>query len=172
MADNFFFQGDFKSAAPLYAQAQLTASHSGDRQLILLTKANSAKLSVKQGGSQAVVSTLRKLAEDADSIGLKYLSAECSLYLAEALINAKNYTQAREELQRTLSKSEKLGLRSIIAQSHYLLARSYQLTGSAKDAEAHLNEARRALEEIHKEAGTDTVLNRSDLAVISAKATG
>ena len=169
-ADNFFYQGDFKSAASLYAQAQQAASSAGDRHLILLTKANLAKLVIKQNGSATAARTLQAVAEEAESQGLKYLSVECSLYIAEALTHDKKYDQAQQELRRTLSKSEKLGSRSLIAQSHYLLSRTLQLSGNSREAESHSKEARRVVETIRKEAANDDVLKRSDLSAILGSA--
>ena len=166
--DSFFYQGDFKSAAPLYSHAQQLASSAGDRSLILLSRANVAKLAVKQNGSASAARTLRSLAADAESQGLKYLSLECSLYVAESLIHAKDYTQAQQELRRTLSRSEKLGLRPLIAQSHYLLSRALQLSGNSQEANNHAEQARRVLEEIRKEAGSDAVLKRADFSAILA----
>jgi serine/threonine protein kinase/tetratricopeptide (TPR) repeat protein len=172
LGDNSLYQGDFKSASSFYQQAQQAALRTGDRHLILLTKANLAILSARQDASPSVANTLRNLAVEADSLGMKYLSLECSLYLAQALIHSKRYPQASEELLRTLNRSEKLGLRSLSAQCHYFLARCYQLSGKPKEAVNQLSEARRVLEEIHKEAGTNTVLARNDLALISSMTVG
>jgi len=165
--DNLFFQGDFPAAASLYAQAHQEAASAGDRHLILLTKANVAKVAVKQNGPTTAVSALRALSEEAESQGLKYLSIECSLYAAEGLLNAQKIPQAQEELQRALSKSEKLGLRTLIARSHYLLSRTLQLSGNPTEAGRHAGEARQALEDIRKEAGNDNILKRSDLSPIA-----
>lgn len=165
--DTFFYQGDFKSAAPFYKRAQHIAASAGDRYLLLQTKANLAKLALKQNGSAtSAADSLRAVAAQADSQGLRYLSLECSLYAAEALIRARNYKQAQQDLQRTLSASEKLGLRSLIAQSHFLLSQALRLSGNLQDADNHSKQARRALEEIHKEAGNDAVLKRADFSAI------
>jgi len=168
--DSYFYQGDYKSAAPLYAQALQIASHTSDRQLILLAKVNQAKLAVKQSGSASAANTLRGLSDEADTLGLKYLSVECSVYLAEALINMKSYAKAEQELQRALNRSDKLGLKSLLAQSHYLLGRDLQSSGNASEAASHFTEARRIMDDIKKESGGDTVTKRSDLAPIYAEA--
>ena len=103
---------------------------------------------------------------DADGLGLKYLSVDCSVYLAEALIATKNYAQARDVLNRTLNQSEKLGLRALLVQSQYLLGLALKLSGNAKDAASHFAEARRGLDDIKKEAENESVVKRSDLAPI------
>ncbi len=170
-ADSYFYQGDYKAAAPLYQQALQSASKLGDRQLPLLSKVGLAKLAVQQGGAASAAATLRTLASEAGALGLKYVSVECSVYLADALIATKNYAKARDELNGALNQSEKLGLRALLAQSQFQLGRVLQLSGSAKDAAGHFDEARRGLDEIKKEAGKDSVAQRSDLAPIYATAT-
>jgi tetratricopeptide (TPR) repeat protein len=100
---------------------------------------------------------------------LKYLSVDSAVGLGEALVGAKRYPQARQELERALAKSEKLGLRALLARSHYLLASALRSAGNAADASRHLAEARRIVEEIRKEAKTDDVVKRADLAPILAE---
>jgi len=164
--DNSFYRGDYKAAAGLYDQALESAMHAGDAQLVLISKVNVAKVAVKQGRSQAAAASLRKLSQDADSIGLKYVSVECSMYLAEALVDMKNYEAARKELESAISRSEKLGARGLLAESHYLLARDLELSGNAAEAQGHYKQARTIADDVQKEAHTDTILRRSDLSPI------
>jgi tetratricopeptide (TPR) repeat protein/predicted Ser/Thr protein kinase len=164
--DSFYYQGDYKSASPLYAQAVQAASHTTDRQLVLLSKLNEAKLAVRLGNSQSVVSKLQALCGEVNSLVSKYLSVECSVAYGEALIETKSYAKAQQELQNALSHSDQLGLRTLLAKSSYLLGRDMQFMGKASDATSHLTEARRILDGIQKEAGSDSVVKRSDLAPI------
>ena len=101
----------------------------------------------------------------------KYLSVDCSISLAEALIKSKDYAHAREELQRTLSKSEKLGLRLESARIHLLLGTSLRLSGSASEATVQYREGQRLLDDIRKEQGAEHVIERSDLKLLYAEAT-
>jgi len=166
--DNAFYRGDYPAAATLYDEALKASSHSSDLDLILVSKFNVAKVAVRQGRFQSAASSLSKLSEDADSMGLKYVSVECSLYHAEALMNMKSYEPARKELESALSRSEKLGARALLAQSHYLLARDLELGGRAADNPEHYTQARKILDEIQKEAKTDSIVKRSDLSPIYA----
>jgi tetratricopeptide (TPR) repeat protein len=168
--NSFFYQDDYKSAAPIYQQALQSASKSSDRQLILLSRVGIAKLAVKQGGAASAAGTLHGLSSDADALSLKYLSVDCSVYLAEALIATNNYPKARDALNRTLNQTEKVGLRALLSQSQYLLGRALQLSGNATEAASHSAEARRNLDEIKKEADNESVAKRSDLAPIYAVA--
>ena len=107
---------------------------------------------------------MQSLAEEADRSGLKHLAVECSLYLGQALIQAKEYSRAQQVLQRALASSDKLGLQVSLAKSNYLLAEALQLGGSAAEAPHHYAEARRILDQIAKDAQSETLLKRSDLA--------
>ena len=169
--DQLFYRGDLKSARPLYERALQAASHATDRDKLLLSKFNLARLAVQEGHSQSAIANLRQLAQEADRIGLKYLSVECSISLAQALVNAKDYADARPELERALAQSEKLGLRALRAQSHYWLATTLRLSGAAAEATGHYREALQLLEEIKQESGPGKVLERSDLKPIYTEAT-
>jgi tetratricopeptide (TPR) repeat protein len=166
--DNAFYRGEYKTASALYDEALKTAAHAGDLDLILVSKFNVAKVAVRLGQFQSAANSLGKLSEEADSMGLKYVSVECSIYHAEALMNRKGYEPARRELESALSRSDKLGLRSLLAVSHYLLARVLELSGKSADAPAHYHQARKILDEIQKEAKADTIVKRSDLSPIYA----
>jgi eukaryotic-like serine/threonine-protein kinase len=170
-ADNFYYRGDYKSAAPLYDQALPAALHTSDAQLTLLAKVNLAKLAVKQGRTSAAVSQLRALSEQADATGLKYLSIQCSVALGEALTNARNYVLAQRELESAVTRSEKLGLRALLAQSHFLLGRTLELSGHAADAATHYAQARQVAVSIQEESKSDRIVSRSDLGPIFAHKT-
>ena len=161
-----FYRGDYKAAAGIYDQALESAMHAGDAQLILISKVNVARVAVKLGRLPVAAASLRKLSQDADSIGLKYVSVECSMYLAEALLDMKNYEAARKGLEGAISRSEKLDARGLLAQNHYLLARALELSGNAAEAQGHYKQARTIADDVQKEAHTDTILKRSDLSPI------
>lgn len=161
--DALFYRGDLRGARRLYEEAAQVASHSSDRPARLLANLNLFKLAVKDGAPKSAVPGLKSLAQETDTIGLKYLSIDASLYLAQAELALKDYSQARQELERTLARSDKLGLRALTAQAHYLLGNTLRLSGSGKDAAPHYKEAIRLLDEIGKEAGAEKVLQRPDL---------
>ena len=170
-ADNFFYRGDYKSAAPLYQQALQAASRTTDARLTLLTKINLVKLAVPQGRGSSAVGQLRTLSAQADTMGLKYLSIQCSVLLGQALTDQNQYAQAQRELGGAVTRSEKLGLRALLAQSHFLLARALELSGHAADASPHYAQALQIAQSIQEEAKTDRIATRSDLAPILAHKT-
>ncbi len=167
--DSLSYRGQYKAAGPFYEQALQAASQTTNAQLTLLAKVNLAKLAVKQGRSAAVVNQLRDLSQRADTMGLKYLSIQCSVSLGEALTDAKNYALAQRDLEGAVTRSEKLGLRALLAQSQFLLARTLDRSGHASDASPHYAQARQIAESIQKEANSDAIVNRSDLSPIFAR---
>jgi tetratricopeptide (TPR) repeat protein len=169
LGDNLFYRGDFKAAAGLYDQSLQSAQRTTDARQTLLAKINIAKLAVKDGRYPAAAASLQKLSDDANSIGLKYLAVECSIYRGEALMNMKDYTHAQQELQSAISRSDKLGLKVLLAQSQFLLGRTLQLSGKSADAASHFKQARQLADDIQKEAKIDTIAKRSDLAPIFAQ---
>jgi len=162
--DNAFYRGDLKSAGGLYAEALKTAAKSGDEQLMLRTKVSIARLAVQQGRFPVALNALRGLSEQADSLGLRYLSTVCLLLQGEALIGTKDFAGAQKELKSSALRSEKQGLRVLQAQSHFELARALELSGKKQEASSQQQEARRLADDILKEAQTDMVKRRTDLA--------
>ncbi len=169
--DSAFYRGDFKSARNLYGQAIQVASRTKERDKVLASKIGLAKMAVSEGHSREAIGSLRGLAQEADSLGLKYLSVECSVYVGEALVNSKDYSRARQELEPALGKAEKLGLRTLLARDHYLLGATLRLTGNAAEAMGHYREALRLLDEIRKEAGVEKVIERADLKPVYTEST-
>ena len=162
--DRLFYSGDFSAARLLFEQALKVVSHTSDREQTLVTKFNLAKVAVMQGHPREQFRTLQSLAEEADRSGHKYLAVECTVYLGQALIAAKEYSRAQEVLQRTLANAEKVGLQVSLAKGHYLLAEALRLGGTQGEAPRHYAETRRILDEVGKEAHSETLLKRSDLA--------
>ena len=168
--DSFFYRGDIKAAADLFSKAMVAASGGAEKEVVLLSKLNSANCAVHEKRSPTPIAPLKALTQEADALGLKYLSTQATLALAEALLNAHQYAAARKELETSLKTSEKLGLQALLARSHYLLARTLELAGSGGAAEAapHYAAARRILETIRQESGSDGILKREDLSSISS----
>jgi hypothetical protein len=137
---------------------------------MLLSKLNLAKVAVAQGQSPAAVSALRQIAQQADSMSLKYLSVESSVYMAQAMMNSKNYSASLHELEQQLGKSEKLGLEMETAKIQYLMGTSLRLSGDETAAALHYREALQLLDEMKKEPGADHLLDRSDLHAIYEEA--
>ena len=120
--DAAFYRGDFKSAQAAYAQALQAATRSKDPNTILVAKADLAKVSVEQKRGQEAIASLRPLIQRADELGMKYVSVESSIALAEAMMQHHDNAQARTELERALLLSDKLGQKPLSARARYLLA--------------------------------------------------
>jgi serine/threonine protein kinase/tetratricopeptide (TPR) repeat protein len=166
IGDDYFYKGDYSSARQQYDQALAIASKTSDKEQTLIAKVDKAKVELALGHGAAQIAALKKLGTDADALGLKSLSVECSVYLGQALIASKNYTGARQELDLALARAEKLGLRIVEAKAQYLLATLLVQSGKVSDATPHYREVVRILESISKEENAARVLERSDLQSI------
>ena len=76
---------------------------------ILESKLNLARVAIAEGRSASVINDLRAISQEADRQDMKYLELVSSVDLATAMINSKDYAQARPVLDQALNTSEKLG---------------------------------------------------------------
>jgi len=166
-----FFAGDYNGAKALYAQALGLASKGTARDNILISKLNLDKVAIAEGRSQSVINDLRTLSQEADRLGMKHLAVESSVDMAAAMVNTKDYVRARQELERILDVSERLGSRLQTARIHYLLGTVVRLTDASDGAASHYTQALQLLNDIKKEAGAEHVLDRTDLKAIYDDAT-
>jgi len=159
-----FYAGNNKGAKALYEQALRLASKGTERNKVLISKFHLARVANAEGSaSQSVINDLRSLSQEADKQGIKYLALEGSVEMAAAMINAKDYLHARQELDRKLDVSEKLGLRLQTARIHYLLGNLLRLTGNSAEATTQYRQALQLLGDIRKEPGAQDLILRADL---------
>jgi eukaryotic-like serine/threonine-protein kinase len=164
------YNGDWKAAKGLYDQALRAASLGKDPDEILISKLHLAEAALVEGRTQSAVRDLRSLAQQADSRGLRYLSLQSSVDLAEAMISGKDYSHAQQDLQTDLSTSEKLGSRYQSARIHYLLGNALRLNGNTADASAQYRQALSVIDDMRKEPGAEKLLDRADLKALTAQA--
>jgi tetratricopeptide (TPR) repeat protein len=170
-ADSYYFAGDLAGARRLFEQALGVATTAKDRHLILLSRVNLAKLDARERPA-AAVATLRPLSQESESEGLMYLSPDASLHLGEALLRLKRFDEARREFDRALARSERLGLRALVARSHHSIAATLDTAGNTAEAARHRAEASRVLQEALEDTGVETIKKRADLApILTAPAT-
>ena len=160
-ANRLYVSGDVKGANRLAEQAMQTASRASDRALALLTQVEQTMTAAALQPSQALAAKLGALSQDADTLGLKSLSVECSVHRAETLLKLGDRANARREAERALTQAETFGLRPLLATAHYLRAEVLRLTGSA-EARADYASALRLFDEIKAEEGSKDVLTRAD----------
>ena len=163
-----FYGGDPGEALKLYQQAQQTASRAGDKEQTLAAQAGVARAIVAQGQAAGQVAAIRELKEQALSLGLKDLSADCSILLGRALASAGDKDGARRELERAAATVEKLGLGVMEAEARWALAAALKSSGNAADASDACREAARKLGEIRSDPGAEKAGERADLGGIDA----
>jgi eukaryotic-like serine/threonine-protein kinase len=169
--DDFFYSGNFQAAHASYTQALQAALRSKDPNTILIAKANLAKNEVMDKHTAEALSSLRQVIQQANDLGLKYKAVECSVFMAEALMQNRSYSQAEQELQRALQITDKLGMQPLSARAHYLLATMARDSHNNSDAQDNYREALRLLSVMQKDQGAERLLQRSDFKVIYTEST-
>jgi eukaryotic-like serine/threonine-protein kinase len=164
------YAGDVKGAKSSFEQALRAASQGTGKEKVLTAKLNLAKITIAEGHSQVALHDLRAVSEQAAAMGLQYLSLQSSVCLAEALVDGKDYAQARDLLERSLGTSERLGTRVLTAKINYLIADSMRATGNS-DAGTRYDQVLSILDELKKEAGSEHLLDRADLRNVYDKST-
>jgi tetratricopeptide (TPR) repeat protein len=165
-SDNFFYAGD-RNALAFHNEALNASAKSSDQALRITLQMNSFR---SEGGSgSGAVAKLRALSQKADSAGLKYVSAEASLYAVEGLLKSRNYTEARPALGRLVADTEKLGARPLSAKAHFLLAELLRESGNLPEATTEYRSSQKTIEEMKKDAG-DGILRRVDIKLMSDEA--
>jgi serine/threonine protein kinase/tetratricopeptide (TPR) repeat protein len=164
------YRGDWKSARNFYDQASRAAVRGSDPDVALNSKLHVAEAAMGEGSSASVLRDFRSLTQQADSRNLKYLSLQSSVDTAEAMIHAKDYSHAQQELQTSLSKSEKLGSRYLTMRIQFLLGTVGRLGGIGSDASEHYRLALNLMEDMRKDTGAEKLLERSDLKTMFAEA--
>jgi tetratricopeptide (TPR) repeat protein len=157
-----FYSGDLKGAKAFYEQALRSAAQGTEKEKVLIAKLNLSKVSIAEGHAQATVHDLRAVSEQAAAMGMQYLMLESSVCLAETLISNKDYAHATSQLESLLDKSEQLGLRLLTAKIQYQIANSMRASANA-DATARYAQTTALLDDLRKEAGSEHLLDRSDL---------
>jgi eukaryotic-like serine/threonine-protein kinase len=165
-----FYGGNLKGAKPDYDQALRLATQAKNHAQILDAKLDLARLAIAEGRPQAAIPDLRAIIQQADGLNLKYLSLRASVDFAQALINTKDYAHSRQELERSLGRSEKLGSRLETARIHYLLGDSARRAGDNSEAAGQYRQALSLFDGLKKEPGADHLFDRSDLHSMYAEA--
>jgi hypothetical protein len=127
-----------------------------------------AIIAAKDVRTAAAIADLRNLADEADRWGLKPESVSASIARGEALLATKQVAAARSELENAVGTSERLGLRVQLSKSHFYLSQALAAAGDEAGARQNLQAAQRVLDDIKRDAKTDTFLKRADLAPIAA----
>ena len=164
--DSFFYSGDFKSAQAAYEEGLAVAKRSKEPSTMLVANAKLAKVLVAQKRSQDAVTILKQVVAHADELGLKYISVESSLLIAETMIQRGERAGAEQELKRALLRSDQLGMQPLSARAHYLLALAKRAAGSQSDSEQESRQAVAVLESMKKDPGAEKIMQRADFKAI------
>jgi len=162
----FYYAGDFKSARPLLERAERSAAKAKDRVQSLNARLTLARVSILEGHADAAAASTKDLVKEANDLGLKYTVTDASITLGEAMLAAKDFAKARQELESALRKSEDLGIVSLQPRAHYLLSQALRHAGNGPEADLQLQKAAALVEQMRQESHSDTLLDRLDLKPI------
>ena len=170
IGDAHYYQGDYAGARQQYDHALTLALTTSDKDTILLSRVNRAKADLALGHAAAVIPVFRKLAQDADALGMKSVSVECAVDLAQASLAANDYRDAEQNLTLTLARVENLGLKLLEARAQFLQASALDATGKTAQSLPSYRDALRTLQGLSKEDGASKILDRPDLQAIVSNA--
>ena len=168
--DTYFFDGEYATARQQYDHAFQIASKTPDKATALLARFNRAQADLALGHAAAAIPEFKKLAQDANTLGLRAMSVECSVALDEAEIATRNDAAAAQDLGTTLARAENLGLRIVQAKAEYLQAQLLAKSGKRSEANLDYEQVVRTLDSISREDNSSKILDRADLKSIYADA--
>jgi tetratricopeptide (TPR) repeat protein len=163
LGDSYMYAGALSEARQQYAKSAGVAARAKVREQAALARFGIARLDVMQGRGGAAIPVLQNLVAETDSMGLKALSVQASVYLAEAMITANKTAPAQQELDRGLNRADKLGLVIEQARAHYLLGKLAGAAGQKTQSVAQYRQTVQLLEAASKEPGAGHLLDRADL---------
>jgi eukaryotic-like serine/threonine-protein kinase len=164
------YSGDFNSASSYYRQAQQAAERAHDADKALLIRLHIAEISLGKGSADSVLRELGKLQQEADSRNLKYASLESAVDGAQTLIEKKASSQAAQQLEADLSRSERLGSRFQTARIHFLLGQARRLAGDSADGSEQYRQALTMFDDLKKDPGAEKLLERPDIKSMHSEA--
>jgi eukaryotic-like serine/threonine-protein kinase len=166
-ADRLYLLGDIAGAKTQADQAAQAAAAASDRSMDLLAQTRVAMVAAALQPTRALAQKFASLSQTAETLGLKSLSIECSLFRAETLLKIKDATSARQEADRALARAEPLGFRLLLAKAHYLRAEALRANRDP-EAKKEYGQTLRLLDEVGREDGNQNILKRADLSAIHA----
>ena len=166
-ATRLFYRGDFKSAHASYAQALQAATRSKEPDTILIAKANLAKVAVQEKRRQEAIASLRPLIQQADELGLKYVSVESSIFMAEAMMQNHDNAHAQQELDEPCCSPTSLDMQPLSATCALFAGRrSRGIPATRTKRGTIIARLVRLLDAMKKDPGAEKLLQRADFKAI------
>jgi eukaryotic-like serine/threonine-protein kinase len=173
LGDSYFYQGEYTQARTAYEKARQAVGKSAGSDQGLRARLGLARVSLESGKAQAqaALPELKKIRDEADSMGLKALAVQASISYAQSLLAANRAEPAQQELETALGQAEKVGLLLERARAQFLLGNAMTQAGKQRQATLYYQEATRLLESIVKnQKSAAHLLDRPDLKVIYGEA--
>jgi tetratricopeptide (TPR) repeat protein/predicted Ser/Thr protein kinase len=158
-------RGDYGAAQGFFQKALQSASKDSNRDKIIEAKLNLARVAIARGNGAEALKLLRPLV-GVDGASDRNISLQCSVALAEALIQTKDYARAEQILQDSAGTAEKAGMRVRLARIYYLQATASRLSGNSGQAWNEYRQALTLFNTVLAEPGAENILRRVDLKAI------
>ncbi len=163
---NLVYLGQAADARARFDEAAAQAAAGDNQKQSLNAQLHLDTLAMREGRHADAVDGLTATAEQANTLGLRYIATEAQIRLAEALLETGDATGARREVQTALNTAERLQLDALQAECYFILARADAADGDAASATRRFGRTVSLLEAIRDEAGERDPLQRRDLAAI------
>ena len=163
--DVALYRGDMPAAASLYQRALQSATRGGSHDGIIQAKLDLARVEIAQGHARDAVNRLRPIV-DAAVAQDRSLALHCTVTLADALIQTKDYARANQLLSGAVGQVDKAGMRLLLARIYYLLGTSARQGGNAASAWSQYRQALGLIDAVRNEPGAENILRRSDLRAV------
>jgi serine/threonine protein kinase/tetratricopeptide (TPR) repeat protein len=161
--ENLLHQGQLEQAAARFDAALSQATAAGDRRARFAPQLGLARIALARDRAETAADMAESVQRDANELGLKYVVAEATVLLGEALLEQGDLAGARNRAQGELTNLERSKLRPLLARCRLLLGRIDRVEGDEDGADRHYAQAERLLEEIREEGGEDDPFRREDL---------
>jgi tetratricopeptide (TPR) repeat protein len=167
--ENLYYQGQLEQAAARFDAALSQVAAADDRRARFTPQLDLARIALDQDRPEAAADMAETVLRDANELGLKYVVAEATILLAEAMLEQGDPAGARARVQSELTNLERSQLRPLLARCRLLLGRIDRAEGDADSASRHHAQAKRVLDEIREEGGEDDPYRRADLRSLHAE---
>ncbi len=164
LGDSYFYRGDYASARQQYDRARQVAGKFVLPDQSLRARLGMARADLEQGRAKAALPELKKIRDEARSMGLKPLAVRAAIAYAQALLTTDNAEAASQELESAIGQTDKMGMLLERARAEFLLGNALTRTGKPKEAPLHYRETERILASIvSREKSAVHLLDRPDL---------
>jgi eukaryotic-like serine/threonine-protein kinase len=165
-----FYRGDLGKAGQSYQSGLQLASRAKQREVVLQSKLNLAKVAVATGRSSDALRQLQPLLNEKGAVTAN-LALQIKLESAQAAIGTKDYARAAQILDQELITAKRAGMRFALARIYCMMGTVARLNGSAERAGEEYREAAQLLDGMRSDPGAENIQRCADFKAMFDEAT-